>query len=375
MNLADMLSYADIHDLGRIAKNYACECNGHSKNELIQSILIAVNHKEVFDKQIKALSWEEIRLINYLIFNPRDKFGLEDLLAIAKQAKFTLVEGESWNPRDIISKFKQRGWLFNGHSQQTKYLFHLPLDLKQKFMVALHGKFKNNISFLSEYPAVYRDEQTLLVDDILIFLKIVGQQDLQISAEGYMYKRYLQQILEAFNISEEAVAKAAWRFGYGRRYKEYPSRFSFVYDYCYFHDLIIEDNTQLRLTELGQQKVVAGMKEDMLQVYRFWLKLYKSAVPNIVSLVHWTERLTQSWVTAASLSEVICPLIKPYYYDSAASIFENRLLQMMMHLGLLRLGEDINQGKVIQVSKLGSSLIQGIYVNEAEFLDLSLTKA
>jgi hypothetical protein len=375
MNLAEMLSYADIADLSRIAKNYACECNGNSKNELIQSILIAVNHREVFDQQIKALSWEEIRLINYLIFNPRLKFGLEDLLAIAKQAKFTLNDGEIWNPRDIISKFKQRGWLFNGHSQQTKYLFYVPVDLKQKFIVALHGKFKHNLNFLSNDPAVYRDEQTLLMDDILIFLKIVGQQNLQLSADGYMYKRYLQMILEAFNVSEAGVAKTAWRFGYGRRYKEYPSRFSFIYDYCYFQDLIIEDHTQLRLTESGQQKAAAGRKEDMLQVYRFWLKLYKSAVPNIVSLVHWTDRLSQSWVTAASLSEVIGPLIKPYYYDSAASIFENRLLQMMMHLGLLRLGDDMNHGKVIQVSKLGSSLIQGIYVNEEECLDLSLTHA
>jgi hypothetical protein len=373
MNLADMLGYADIYDLSRIAKNYACVCNGNSKNDLIQSILIAVNHKEVFDKQIKELSWEEIRLINHLIFNSRNKFGLEDLLAIAKQAKFTLAESESWNPRDMISKFKQRGWLFNGHSQQTKYLFHIPMDLKQKFLDALLGKFKTNLDVLTEFPSVYRDEQTLLIDDISIFLKIVGQQDIQLSAEGYLYKKNLQQILEAFNVVEEGVAKVAWRFGYGRRYKEYPSRLSFIYDYCYFHDLIIEDNTQLRLTEIGQQKAASGHKEDMLQVYRFWLKLYKSAVPNIISIVHWTEKMAKSWVTTASLSDVICPLIKPYYYDSAESIYENRLLQMMMHLGLLRLGEDIKQGKVIQISKLGSSLIQGIYVNEEESLNLSLT--
>ncbi|UUZ79431.1 hypothetical protein LJK88_30305 [Paenibacillus sp. P26] len=71
MNLADMLSYADIHDLSRIADTYQCECNGHSKNELIQSILSTVGRKEVFQRQVDALSIEDIRFLNSLLFDPR----------------------------------------------------------------------------------------------------------------------------------------------------------------------------------------------------------------------------------------------------------------------------------------------------------------
>nr|WP_313779191.1 hypothetical protein [Paenibacillus larvae] len=61
MNLADMLSYADIQELKKIASTYSCECNSHSKNELIQSILSTVNRREVFEERISRLSMEDIR--------------------------------------------------------------------------------------------------------------------------------------------------------------------------------------------------------------------------------------------------------------------------------------------------------------------------
>jgi hypothetical protein len=372
MNLAEMLSYADIYDLNRIAKNYACECNGHSKNELIQAILIAINQKDIFEHQINSLAIEDIRLLNFLVFNQRGAFSLEDLLARVRQTKFDLKDDEKWNPRDIISKFKQRGWLFNGHAQQTKYLFHLPTDLKRKIMEALGVKLKAKIRYIADYPNLYRDEQGLMVDDILLFLKFLSPNDIQLSTEGYLYKRTLQQMMETFSVQEEAIVKSAWRFGYGRRFKEYPSRFSFIYDYCYFHDLIREQGDTLCLTETGREKAVLGRREDMLQVYRFWIKLYKGAIPNLQSLVQWIDRLANSWASVASLFEALGPLIKPYYYDKPDSIFKQKIILMMLHLGLVRIGEDPAAGNVLQVSKLGSSLIQGNYVAEEETIDLKV---
>jgi hypothetical protein len=371
MNLTEMLSYADIYDLNRIAKNYACECNVNSKNELIQSILMAINQKDTFEQQMNALSIEDIRLLNFLVFNQRSAYSLEDLLARIKQTKFVAQEGEKWNPRDIISSFKQRGWLFNGHAQQTKYLFHLPADLKRKIMDALNVRFKARLYYMTENPNVYRDEQGLLSDDILLFLKFIGQNEVQLSTDGYLYKRTLQLVLEYFSVYENGVTKSAWRFGYGRKYKEYPIRFSFIYDYCFFHDLIIEQGDSLALTDLGRELVTSNHKVDMLQVYRFWIKLYKGAIPNIQALVQWFDRLANVWVSVSSLEEVLCPLIKPFYYDTPESIFNQRLIMMMLHLGLVRLGEDKMLGSVLQVSKLGSSLIQGIYVAEEESIDLN----
>lgn len=110
----------------------------------------------------------------------------------------------------------------------------------------------------------------------------------------------------------------------------------------------------------------------MADIYKFWLRLYKNPIPNVQSLVGWVDRLSGQWVTLASLSEVLCKLVKPFYYDSSESIVEQRILQMMMHLGLIRIGEDQEYGMVVQVTKMGSKVIQGTFVAEEDKVVLFL---
>jgi hypothetical protein len=367
MNLADMLSYADIHDLSRIAVTYNCECNGHSKNELIQSILSTVNRKEVFERQVVGLSIEDIRFLNSLIFDKRGSFSLEELIARVQQSRFNKEDNDGWNPREMITRFKHRGWLFNGYSRETRYLFQVPADLKRRFGETLAKQLQRQLE-VSDEPGVYRDEQKLIVEDIRHFLHFVSQQETVLTAENFMYKRYLQQVLDRLSVKEEPVGKTAWRFGYGRLFKEYPNRFSLIYDYCYYNELITEYNQVLALSAKGKEKLDSLQKEDLLQVYRFWLRLYKGAVPNLQSLVYWLEKLAKEWVTLDSVKKALVPLIRPFYYDTPESILEQRILQMMMHLGLMRIGEHKAHGPVIQVTKLGSSIIQGIYVPEDDLI-------
>lgn len=365
MNLADMLSYADIHDLSRIADTYNCECNGHSKNELIQSILSTVNRREIFERQVVDLSIEDVRFLNSLIFDQRGSFSLEELLARVQQSRFEKDENDAWNPREMITRFKQRGWLFNGYSRDTRYLFQVPNDLKRRFGEALTKQLRQSLVLTGE-PGIYRDEQQLIVDDISHFLQYLSQQEAALTAENFMYKRQLQQVLDRLSVKEDPVGKTAWRFGYGRMFKEYPNRFSFIYDYCYYAELIQEHHQVLALTEHGRERVSAGRKEDLLQVYRFWLRLYKNAIPNIQSLVFWLDKLAKDWISVSSAKEALLPLIRPFYYDTPESILEQRVMQMMMHLGLLRIGEHEEHGAVIQITKLGSRVIQGIYVPEED---------
>lgn len=373
MNLADMLSYADIHDLSRIAGTYNCSCNGHSKNELIQSILATVSRKDVFERQVTDLSIEGIRFLNSLIFDKRGTFSIEELVARVQQSRFVKDGEDAWNPREMITRFKQHGWLFNGHSRDTRYVFQVPADLKQRFSAALAKQFQQHIQVTDE-PGVYRDEQRLIIDDIRNFLSFVRDQDVILSADHYMYKRHLQQILDRLSVKEEPVGKTAWRFGYGRMFKEYPNRFSFIYDYCYYKEWITEHNQMLALTAKGLEEVQSDRHEDLLQVYRFWLRLYKGAIPNVQSIMHWLETLVSTWVTVDSLKTALIPLIRPFYYDSADSIFEQRILQMQMHLGLIRIGEHHEHGPVIQLTKLGRSVIQGIYKANEDLLALPFDK-
>ncbi|GIQ63766.1 hypothetical protein PACILC2_23340 [Paenibacillus cisolokensis] len=88
MNLAEMLGYADIQQLSRIADVYRCECNGHSKHELIQSILATVGRSDVFEEQIGRLRLEDMRFLSTIIFESRNSFSLEELVAKVQQSRF-----------------------------------------------------------------------------------------------------------------------------------------------------------------------------------------------------------------------------------------------------------------------------------------------
>ena len=182
-----------------------------------------------------------------------------------------------------------------------------------------------------------------------------------------IYRRVLAQLLDGMTVKEQPLSKAGWRFGYGRRFRDYPDRFSFIYDYCYYNELIREQDVELQLTEKGQKYVADNNKDDLGQMYRLWIRLYKGPIPNLLALTHWVQRLSSRWVTAHSLIQCLSPMVKPFYYDSAEAIVEQRILQMMMHLGLIRIGENVN-GKVVQATQMALSVIRGVKVSEEDVI-------
>ncbi|MBJ6363548.1 hypothetical protein ACFOQM_20195 [Paenibacillus sp. GCM10012307] len=398
MNLAEMLGYADIGQLTRIAEVYRCECNSHSKNELIQSILRAISNKEGFKNQIHSMTWEEKRFLNSLLFDSQNAFSLEELIARVQQSRFDTeqqapksvqdeekrgkatvkksrkskqagIRQEPASPRDLVVKFKQTGWLFNGLTGPGRYLFHVPGDLKERFGEELGRQLRSSLHYVDE-PEGFRDEQGLAADDLLTLLQFTGKHEIALNAEGAMYKRMLQQLLDSLHIREEIPARGAWRFGYGRRIKDYPNRLSLLYDYAYYNGLLIEDEAVLKLTAKGQQWVADRRMEEPTLLYKFWLRLYKGAVPNLLSLASWIDKLGDRWVTVHSLEAVLEPFIKPYYYDTPQSIIEQRIIRMMMHVGLLRIGEKQGTGQVLRMTKIGHAVVAGVYVAGDDKIEL-----
>lgn len=455
MNLSEMLSFADIGLLGTIARHYQCDCSNHSKNELIQAILSALNRRDTIEQQLEQLTDADIRLMNRLLFDRRTYFSLEELTAIVKQTsrehstasitgqsittppinghsktdqydgagasrKETVhpdatithenrtntvkmpkktassrsrhknhannaapvdhtaisiayneqhIHTDEASPRETILKFRNRGWLFNGHSQQTKYLFRIPEDIKRRFSDCFAAHIRKQLEYI-DTPAVYRDETHIIEQDILQFLRFVHQNKIPLTIDGTMYKRTLQQILALFHVQEEPVKSRGWRFGYGRKFKDYPDRFSFIYDYCYYSGLIEEQPQGLRLTSRGIERVRDQKREDLLDLYKLWLKLYKGPIPNLQPLVQWIHLICDRWTTVESLHRTLRRMIQSYYYDSTDQILNKRIIQMMMHLGLLQVGEDESRGSVVRVTKLGSRVITGTYVPEEEWIKL-----
>ncbi|WP_058303850.1 hypothetical protein [Gorillibacterium timonense] len=366
MNLADMLTYADIHDLGRIAKTYELPCNPHSKNELIQSILTAISRTDRLGEEFGRMDWNELRFLNSLLFDERDSFSLEELTGRVMLGIHDPEVKKQANARETIARFKHRGWLFAGHHRNNKYLFLLPEDLKRRFREALSRRFQAELEQSQQTPPAYREEGEQFTADFYQFLHYLSQNELLLNAEGFLYKRSLQQLTDRFSIEEEALPKTAWRFGYGRKFREYPARFSLMYDYGYYNGLIEEQGNVLRLTDPGRFRVLENRREELTQVYRFWLRLYKGPIPNLSSLVQWIALLSKPWTSVSSLSRVLAPLIKPFYYDTPEAILTDRVIPMMIHLGLVRFGEFPDRGSFLQVTRMGAKMVQGITVSEED---------
>ncbi|MFD2115944.1 hypothetical protein ACFSTH_04260 [Paenibacillus yanchengensis] len=371
-NLADMLVYADINQLHKMAQLYQCECNSNSKHELIQAIMTTIHSKDTLEKQIESMSLAELRFVNSLLFEINRSYSLEDLLAKAQQSnKVVPITAETdkvksqQQPRELISKLRHRGFLFNGHREQTKYLFHVPRDMQHSYQAMLKKKFAQQLTYTAD-PALYRDEQRLLQADITITLQFIKEQDVMLIADGSMYKRYLTALLEQLHIEEQLPTKVAWRFGYGRHFTHYPDRFSLLYDYCIAQKYIAEQVTgnltllapgELRLLEDKEVQAASKWKAESMRLYVHWMKVYKKAIPNMPSLVTWIVQLADQWVTLDSLEAVLLPYLNDFYYEQSTDVFRKRIVKPMIHLGLLRYGEIEEAGTVIKTTSLCKTIV------------------
>ncbi|WP_147423822.1 hypothetical protein [Cohnella endophytica] len=399
MNLADMLCYADIAELTAIAEAYDCDCSSHSKNELIQSILSTVQRRDVMESRVGEMTGNDLRFLNSLIFETRTAYSLEELKARALGGEpAASADGQaSSNPSDAmpsaaissqavtqsrsrirkgknaaqkpqpgpdetarmsIIRFKRFGWLFSGFSQQTRYLYQVPEDVKVRLGDALEKRFRGSLIVMEE-PPVYRDERSLLAEDSVHFLRFVRDNDIPLTSEGVMYKRQITQSLEQLSVAETIPTRGGWRFGYGRKFRDYPDRFSLLYDFVHQEGYISEQPERLTVTEKGRAFADGGEKPDSTAIYRCWLRLYKGPIPNLQALAQWIMRLTTDWATVESIFRILQPLVRSYYYDTQRDVLERRVLFMLMHLGVLRWGQTETGEDVVKVTPQGQGFLTG----------------
>ncbi|WP_027084935.1 hypothetical protein [Cohnella panacarvi] len=390
MNLAEMLVYADIAELTAIAETYECTCSSHSKNELIQSILSTVGRRDVIESRIGEMTAADLRFLNSLLFESRGSYSLEELKARAlagepaapkpandnQQAVPIATEAPSSRsrkaksklpdaplaPEDVarraIARFRKFGWLFCGFSQQTRYLYQVPEDVKKRLSDALERRYRTMLEAREEPPA-YRDEGTLMLDDLLQLLKFVRDNDLQITSEGVLYKRQIGQLIERLAVGEAIPTRGGWRFGYGRHFRDYPDRLSLLYDFAYYHKLVDEGADRLTITEAGRNIADGFARPDPQELFRFWQRLYKGPIPNVSTLVQWVMRLASEWVTVESLFAILQPLVRSYYYDTSRDVFERRVLAMLMHQGMIKWGQTAAGEDVVRATMQGKSLVAG----------------
>ncbi|WP_126427266.1 hypothetical protein [Brevibacillus marinus] len=339
MNLAEILVYTDIRQLHQIAGYYGCECNLHSKNELITTLLGNLRLRQTIETEVERLTLEEVHFLLLLFLDKRSTYTLEDLLAKAGLALGESTERSADRARKMVAGGLKRGWLFPAkgalHGQ-----FQVPSDLREPYVRTWLEL--RRLSGAGGAPAVdsFRDEGTAACDDIHLFLAFLEKEPIPLTAEGGMYKRYQLQLLRQLHVPEEPLGKQRWRFGYGLHFDQYPDRFSLLYDFCLYRGWIEELPGRVAITRRGGEWLSGGDREESYHdLIRFWLRLYKRAIPNLPMLVQLISLLSGSgWVARHELDAVLLPFVRPFYYDDASSILHQRILKMMVHLGLLKVG-------------------------------------
>ncbi len=359
LNLNEMLIYADFQHINNIVDHYHCQCDRHSKTDMVQAILFKLLRKDTLREIILQADREDLTFIQLLYLDSRTKYTIEDLLAKAKQA-LDLHQMDR-KPRELVLSGLKKGWIFQGVGKKNALVYLVPEDFKNRILETIHQKAKEELNRADDVP-FYRDETDLILSDLHIFLSYVKNEEILLTSEGNIYKRQQQLLFRLLHIKEEIIKKQAWRFGYGRRYNEYPDRFSLIYDYAYYFKLTEESaNGYLQLTSNGEKWLheISPSKEKM-NLYRFWLRLYKYPISFLPLIVKYIDLVAyKEWVQLDQLERKLMFWIKEHYYETTEIVFQERIIKMLHHLGVLKIG-NIEHNVYIRVTDEGHHWINGI---------------
>lgn len=341
MKLAECLNASDIQTLRQIAETYQLECSKSSKNALIQSLMAHLwQAKEVW-RTLDDRDYREI--VAQIMFDQRPFFSREEIFGIIKRT----IREEERRLEDLFHRLLKDGWIYQ-IGRATNQSYYVPEDLRQR--IRAQGS--------AESPVVYRDEGLALVRDTQTFLDYASQHVCKLTQEGVLYKRHLTAILQLLEIEEQPLP-SGWRFGYGRRFHDYPDRFALIYDFCYDQQLVFEDVGALVVcSERMKEWLRKEEKERLRELFLYWQQNYRSAIPTLPLILQKLGNILQSgWVFADSIKPILWPHVPEYYYDSKEQILEKRICGMLVHLGLLCHGKMADDRSVLRLSELGKELI------------------
>ena len=341
MKLSEYLLNLDVADLRAIAGRYACDCNRHSKLDLVQTIHYEMLDSGNYERLFATLDREIFYVMTYLLFQPKAWFSLEELMG-----KGTLIQkllDLKGSPKTWIARLVHSGWLF---PVSTK--FHIQYEIPEDFRPFLQQQFirawQRAFDLPDAEPArlTVRDEERSLLHDLKTWLHFVAEKRPPLTKEGVLHKRFQHQLMKKMRVAEQLVEGRPWRVGYGRRFPFYPHRFAFIYDFSYDRGWIREEPGGLDITEAGHAKLTDPsllFRVQQKDCFHYWLKTYGKPLPTLPFLVHWMNAvLLQQWISTDKLYNAISPWISSYYYDDVPTIFRERIIQMLLHLGLIQIG-------------------------------------
>lgn len=336
MNLPETLVYTDIAHLNRIAKQYQIGVNTSSKNELIQTLLQRILSQNQLEEQISLLSEVEKRYLALLLLDRRRGFTFEDLLAKASYILRTDQEEKGALPsnRSLVSTMINYGWVYQD-KRDRGFLFRIPEDLRNRLLKGIRKHLIASEESLDIQVKRVKEPSPIFADLIQLLL-YVQKEFVVLTADGVIHKRQQQQLLNQFQVKEGPIDGKEWRFGYGRRFNNYPNRFSLIYDYAFDKKYIAEETGVLTLTESGKALLEHPSEAILKDFYKFWVKTYSKPVKNLTYLISLIRLCASSqWVSANALMNALLKEVEPFFYDTKEDVLTKRILQPLIWMGCL----------------------------------------
>lgn len=348
MKLSECLNTADTATLRAIADHYSFACSRHSKLALLQEILFSFGNRSFLAAELPHWYEGRERAMLRLCLDPRKVFPVEELEGIFAACSTSA---------DTISCAVQEGWLYPTTRLGGRLLYCIPEELHPPMRAHVVDGFARQIDVTADGPLTFREESQGMARDLDVFLEYVRHHDVRLTSDGAMYKRNLQQILELLEVPELPL-QGGWRFGYGRRFHDYPDRFALIYDYAYQQHFLEErEDATLSVTAETTRWLQASEADRLRALVKFYLNSYRRPITRLPLIVQLIAHVAVQWVRSASMLTAISDLVNAYYYDDQQQVWESRILSMLTHLGLLRHGRDDQGEGWFQITKLGQQLL------------------
>ncbi|MHB1630465.1 MAG: helicase-associated domain-containing protein [Bacilli bacterium] len=369
MRLSECLNQSDISRLRRIAVRQAISCSLYSKNALLQAILASHAEPEHMPARLQSISGEALQAIQEIALDGRLSYAEEELFAVLQRAASgPQAAGDHDNGAPSpLGELLEEGILFElGRPSRKTYV--CPSDVWKRLSAITAQVLRDGVQRCAHEPVLYRFDGSAMARDAVTCLLFFARQDVKLTQDGVIFKRQQNQLLQLLEIAEEPLpAHSGWRFGFGRRFHDYPDRFALIYDHLCVEDCIIEEpHGQLRVDRDASAAYMARTEDERARaLLRFYVRTYRSAIRTLTRVAARIGRLTaHDWVYGESMLQALGDLMTDYYYEPKASVFDRRIMQMLVCLGVLMKGQGENGAPVYKLSVPGA-----LWLNQTEELD------
>ncbi|TDY50713.1 XPB/Ssl2-like helicase family protein [Alicyclobacillus sacchari] len=351
MRLSECLNHASISTLQAIARSLQLSCTMYSKLDLVQSILESLRNPLCLAEQFDRWHEEWGVSLRRIALHRRNTFAKEEmeyLLAFAGD-----------DTSHCLKRALSQGWLFLQNDSPRRHSYIVPKDMQIALREHFHRHWRGEIQVRGDDPLVQVDEGMAALNDLHTLLQYVQQRDVRLTASGAMYKRHVLQLMELFEV-EEPTELPQWRFGYGRRTYDYPDRLALLYDFAYDEGMVVERQDERLTVDPARLSdfLSLGRKAQLRRLLQFYMRTYRRPIPRLYDIIATILLLADDWTSSASLYAVCAPQVKAFYYDEPKDVWDKRIVKMLIHLGVARLGYDDESGeRWFQITKLGQELL------------------